>query len=184
MNFVFPFLLLALPILIGGQADVCKNFCATYLYQDVNIGKKTGRMYFQRMTWDDAQATCARDRGSLLKVHNAMENAAVHRHLKVDMWDMDSHFKIHNRTMQAYVWLGGSDRGHEGRFKWYPEAEDFGFAAWSGPENGDYQQPDNYEDEEHCVEISGVNQNTLYWNDAPCWEKKRFLCEYPKRSLE
>lgn len=185
MNILFAILVVVgLPLLIAGQADVCKNFCATYLYRDVKIVDKATRFYYQRMTWDDAQVTCGKDKGALLKIRNAMENGAVHRELKSDMWDMNSHFKINNRTMQGYVWLGGSDRGHEGAFKWYPEGEDFGFTAWSGEANGDYQQPDNFENEEHCVEISGVNQQTMYWNDAPCWEKKRFFCEYPKRSLE
>lgn len=95
------------------------------------------------------------------------------------MWDIKSHSKV-NRTMQGYLWLGGSDRGHEGQFKWYPEGENFGYSAWSGVANDDFQQPDNYQGEENCVEISQVNRYAIYWNDAPCWEKKRFICEYSK----
>lgn len=183
LRFAFFVTLLWFPVLIQGQAEICANFCATYLYREVKIADKRCRFYFERQTWDEAQKTCGEEKGSMLVVRNSVENSELHKILKADMWDKGSHSKINNRTMQAYVWLAGSDRGHEGSFKWYPTEEPFEYTAWSGPANGDWAQPDNYENEEHCVEISGVNAHSAYWNDAPCWEKKRFICEYPMRRV-
>lgn len=182
-KFVAVVFLVACLELVLGQAEICTNYCKTFLYRDVKIAEKRCRFYFERQTWADALKTCDLDKGTLIKIRSHEENQELHKILKDDIWDKGSHEKINNRTMQGYIWLGGSDQEHEGMFKWYPEKEDFRFTAWSGPNNGDWAQPDNYENEEHCVEVASVSSKTLYWNDAPCWEKKRFICEYPLRTV-
>ncbi|CAC5391768.1 unnamed protein product [Mytilus coruscus] len=66
-------------------------------------------------------------------------------------------------------WLGGTDIEKEGDWIWSTSQTDIIFNDWS------VGQPSNSKGEEHCLQMK-LRYN-LKWNDDPCTEGKRFICE-------
>ncbi|XP_050097498.1 chymotrypsin-C-like isoform X2 [Anopheles aquasalis] len=71
-------------------------------------------------------------------------------------------------------WIGGTDLGYEGIFTWITTNQLVGYGT--GYLNFSPHQPDNYDDNEHCLEIG--RWGGVAWNDAVCDTKQKFICEY------
>ncbi|XP_058462455.1 perlucin-like [Malaya genurostris] len=70
--------------------------------------------------------------------------------------------------------IAGTDLGNEGQFVWIPTGMPVGFLT--GFLNYSSGQPDNFQGNEHCLEIG--RWGGVAWNDIPCDLKQRYICEY------
>ncbi|XP_063417275.1 galactose-specific lectin nattectin-like [Mytilus trossulus] len=117
--------------------------------------KNENKCYFysdELKPWTDAKISCEADEGMLVEVDSKCEN---------DFIKMSA-------SMPRY-WLGGTDQQKEGVWIWSHSQNVITFSDWAK------RQPDNYKGREHCLEL--WNNNGLYWNDCPCHELRRFVCE-------
>eukprot|EP00965_Chrysotila_dentata_P213512 6187659-Pleurochrysis_carterae.AAC.6 len=71
---------------------------------------------------------------------------------------------------QAKAWIGGNDIAHEGVFRW----EGGGVITY---ENWMKREPNNYNDNEHCIEIATGTEFGDGWNDQNCNKKQNFICQ-------
>jgi len=70
--------------------------------------------------------------------------------------------------MEDDVWIGANDRDTEDAFEW-ADGEPVTRFNWS------MGQPDNFQGQEHCVELRVIDQQ---WNDRPCGgDPQAYLCE-------
>jgi len=53
----------------------------------------------------------------------------------------------------------------------WADGSTFAFTRWSTGE------PNNDDDNEHCIELVGVQGNTPTWNDNDCTRSFEFVCE-------
>ena len=105
-------------------------------------------------SWDDAKAYCESLGGTLVCVGSAEENAFVQSLIPED----------------SGCWLGATDEGHEGDWRWV-DGSDFEYEDW---ERG---QPDNYEDRQHHMVVKQGGRWDDFWPrdaSADC-----FICEWP-----
>lgn len=174
------FIVSTLLVLVESQTEVCRTFCEANQYSQTTILRKRVRFYFVEKNWKEALAACQDHGGNLLKIQSAAENAAVYRFLKERAWGKEG---VHTGFSYPYVWLAGNDLDEEGTFRWKPNNELFDYTSWHGVEDNYFRQPDNNKGEEHCVELYKYDNRNIYWNDAPCWERKRYLCEFPTPEL-
>ncbi|XP_016139681.1 CD209 antigen-like protein E [Sinocyclocheilus grahami] len=108
-------------------------------------------------SWSDSRQYC-RDRGADLVIINTEEKQ---RHI--------------SSFIKERVWIGLSDTEIEGIMKWVDNSPlNQGF--WRKSE------PNNYGGNEDCIELNFKREETGWsplnsWNDVPCSEKKKGICE-------
>ena len=137
----------------------------TILLATITIVHGTSRFIAVNLSknWTDAQQYCQSTYGTSL--------ATI-------LSDYDNHEARYVSSKEGIssgdnLWIGLSDIDKEGTFIWEDgtgEYNDFYNHFSSG-------QPDNNEGNEHCVEIKSSKND--YWNDAPCFLKYSFICNYP-----
>lgn len=167
-------------VVVNGQTELCKSFCDANQYAETAIMKKRVRFYFVEKNWKEAFEACQDHGGNLLKIQSSEENQAVYKFLKERAWGRN---EVHTGFSYPYVWLAGNDLDEEGKFAWKPFNEKFEYTSWHGVADNWFKQPDNNKGEENCVELYKYDTHTIYWNDAPCWERKRYFCEFPNPEL-
>ncbi|MBN2528987.1 MAG: trypsin-like peptidase domain-containing protein [Deltaproteobacteria bacterium] len=105
-------------------------------------------------SWTDANADCANRGGHLVTIEDAAENSLV------------------NDIMQAQgtsrVWLGYTDEGHEGEWRWVT-GEPAAYTNWNSSE------PNNAGGNEHYAEMSLYSAR---WNDLPNTWTMPYICEF------
>ena len=82
--------------------------------------------------------------------------------------------KNHNELVSILLkdeihWIGIHDRFEENTWVYLSTNESVSFTNWHK------NQPDNYNNNEHCVEIGSGTQHL--WNDLVCESKHKFVCE-------
>ncbi|XP_042573193.1 CD209 antigen-like protein E [Cyprinus carpio] len=104
-------------------------------------------------SWSDSRQYC-RERGADLVIINTEEKQ---RHI--------------SSFIKERVWIGLSDRENEGIMKWVDNSPlKQGFWATG--------QPDNYQERnEDCIELMPSDAVLENWDDRPCLENKRGICE-------
>jgi hypothetical protein len=103
-------------------------------------------------SWLAAQEACQEWGGDLVKLETAAEGAFVAARITTD------------------VWIGANDRDQEGDFEW-TDGDNVGAMVFDWSDT----QPDNFQDQEHCVEIRIIDRQ---WNDRPCTgDPQAYLCE-------
>jgi hypothetical protein len=75
--------------------------------------------------------------------------------------------KSHIFIGMSNVWMGLSDILKETKFLQLSDAHKIKFANWAKG------QPDNYKNNEDCIEWMGSGK----WNDINCDDKNAFVCE-------
>ncbi|XP_048051984.1 CD209 antigen-like protein C [Megalobrama amblycephala] len=119
--------------------------------------RKTSKQVFffishESKSWSESRQYC-RDRGADLVITNTEEKQ-----------------RFISSIVKESVWIGLSDIETEGRMKWVDNSTlNRGF--WS---NG---QPDDYNGNEDCVELNPTQDPGNNWNDVPCSDKRKGICE-------
>ena len=113
--------------------------------------------------WLQAWHECARRNAELVTIDSKEKNDVIIELVQLNVG------KSHN------LWLGGNDElsvrlNQERPFVWSATGRRFTFTYWSD------NNPDNYNNQEHCVHI--WDYSPLYqWNDAACNIEMGFICE-------
>ncbi|XP_065454484.1 C-type lectin domain family 4 member F-like isoform X2 [Chrysemys picta bellii] len=117
--------------------------------------------YFSKGTksWDEAERFCVSQDSHLTSVSSQAEQEF-----------------LSNETKGEYHWIGLTDRGTEGRWRWVDGTEyradtSRGFWVWNQPDNWDQ----GIGGSEDCVHIHPLNRNL--WNDVNCTEPSRWICK-------
>ncbi|XP_056621888.1 CD209 antigen-like protein C isoform X2 [Triplophysa dalaica] len=105
-----------------------------------------------KKTWTESRQFC-RDRGGDLVVINSVEEQRY----------ISSVFK-------EGVWIGLSDIDNEGVMKWVDNSA-LTKQFWVQGE------PNDDRGKEDCVELNPKKPNEKNWNDIPCSEKRKWICE-------
>ena len=71
------------------------------------------------------------------------------------------------------MWIGGTDKDDEDKWKWSPSGTELSYTNWNPGE------PSNARYIEHClvVQFSSVQSYNGKWNDAPCSLKLKYVCQ-------
>ncbi|XP_032868215.1 C-type lectin domain family 17, member A-like [Amblyraja radiata] len=103
-------------------------------------------------TWVEAQRICASADAHLVVINNAEEQSFLKKRFNVGRW------------------IGLSDSASEGDWRWV-DGTDYQSTVtfW------DKGEPNDANNGEDCGEINGVGQ----WNDQPCENKQKWICEKP-----
>lgn len=122
----------------------CPNDCKYYK------GHKF-RLFTTPTTWAEAEAACKARGGHLATSTSADKNAF-----------------LTNMAGSTRVWLGGTDEGTEGTWRWIT-GEEWGYTSWGAG------QPDNAGGAEHYLEL---NYGTIgKWNDISATANLSYICE-------
>lgn len=100
------------------------------------------------MSWDEAAAVCEALGGRLACVTSAEENDFVCRQFAAD----------------RFCWLGGTDAGHEGDWRWV-SGEPWGYTSWAEGEPGNWDVAEHYL---HTGQDAWNNTSSFFlrWNDT------------------
>uniref|UniRef100_A0AAY5ECJ7 C-type lectin domain-containing protein n=1 Tax=Electrophorus electricus TaxID=8005 RepID=A0AAY5ECJ7_ELEEL len=111
-------------------------------------------------TWQAAEDFCVSQNGHLvISIHSADEEIFMADYL---------------RDIAHHVWIGLSDRLHEGKFAWTDGTSPVLFTNWA-------EKEPNNNDGQHCVSMTHNHLVTGLWNDENCGEKRGWVC-YTKKS--
>jgi len=139
----------AIPSSSGGGSKDCGLAAA---------GSKVIKVFREKMNWNNARSFCRES-----KVFGVSGDLAVDD-------DSETHRILY--SMGDEIWIGGSDRYSEGRWKWVTgKSIDVNDAKWAPgePNNNDADGGQN------CLQANWVEDQ---WDDVHCNEKKDFACEY------
>ena len=114
----------------------------------------------RKMSFGDADATCASMGGSLASIRTAEEQAAAKAVVAAQQVPP-------NQWAQRSVWVGLTREGRSG-FEWIDGAGT-AYTNWGGSE------PNNYGGNEQCGVMIDIYQ--WAWADYPCAQQQAFLCE-------
>ena len=113
-----------------------------------------------RKSWANAELFCKDQDGHLASV----TNQRIHDYMKT---------KVNADDFDAFFWVGGTDREHEGNWSW-TDGSAWQFTRWA---TWPRKQPDNWEGED-CLFIHDRGQENG-WNDQECSDELRFVCSRP-----
>ena len=105
-------------------------------------------------SWSEARSWCKNNDSDsdLVSIHSPLEN------------DQAWHVMKENGVN---VWIGFSDRAHEGEWLWMGESSGYSYKHW------DKNEPDGGT-EENCAFMS---IETGAWRDTNCLDKHSFMCK-------
>nr|XP_053653938.1 perlucin-like isoform X2 [Cherax quadricarinatus] len=133
------------------QSSCLEETCCPYPYQ--RVLDECFYLSTEKLSWSHARQYCHGMKGTLA--------------MPINVYALESF--VHDKGGSVFVWLGATDEGQEGEWKWLNgrpiKSED-----WSG------SQPDNYDGNEHCMDLRPEWHPPL--NDARCSNKQRFACQY------
>ncbi|VDI53499.1 C-type lectin superfamily 17 member A [Mytilus galloprovincialis] len=105
--------------------------------------------------WIGAQSRCRKLGGSLTDIETNNELNFLNHEVR-------SRFRVY--------WIGGTDNGTEGKFRWEPSGQPFTVTNWSPGE------PNNAGNNEDCVYYNRQNGRNK-WNDDNCNSIFSYICE-------
>ena len=112
------------------------------------------KSFNSKKSWKDAEIFCQNLGGHLPSIHNISENDFL--------TDLNP----------GWFWLGGTDQGQEGVWRW-TDGSAFTFQYWNTGE------PNNDGSGEHCAHKQGDNDK---WNDYVCtYPTLTFVCQKSKK---
>ncbi|XP_069970944.1 macrophage mannose receptor 1 [Penaeus vannamei] len=124
---------------------------------------------FAQESHSGARQVCHSASGELLAITTPSQFVEVVNHIYAYGYD-GRHF-----------WLDGSDAQAEG--SWVTSSGEpvpRGTPFWAAFQ--DFQEPNNSEGNEHCLEIGA--QEYYYMNDVPCSKENNFICQYKNQKQE
>jgi len=106
----------------------------------------------EKLNWFSASKICEVNLGNLATITN----------LRTQNYLQD---RFGSRSSSKFMWIGASDHGRQGNWKWI-NGESFGFTNWaSGSPTG-----------ENCLQFNCKSKGA--WMDEDCRDEKPFLCEF------
>ena len=69
------------------------------------------------------------------------------------------------------MWIGINDKANEGVFRYESSGQTLTYSNWNPNE------PNNWENREHCGELYVGHSTAGKWNDGDCSQKIAFACE-------
>lgn len=113
----------------------------------------------ETVTWYEATKKCKSIGGMLAEIRDLQS---------LDYFNTFVAPPFVNGVTTSYPWLGGTDEGHEGIWKWATSGEEVTVSDWR---------------EESAEPNGGQNENCLHiygregWNDVPCDREYGFICQ-------
>lgn len=132
-------------VYFGADAEACGIGWKRY-------GASCYKIKTARKTWVQAVSDCESEGASLVKVCNKGELEFIY-YAFVRPLDTGSAWIGLSLTNGSFHWLDGS---------------------WPQYKNWNWGEPNNYNGDEHCVEVYVKNGK---WNDVPCLLYRPFVCE-------
>ncbi|XP_034267487.2 C-type lectin Cal-like [Pantherophis guttatus] len=117
--------------------------------------------YFdQKLTWHEAEIECqSYGRGAhLASILTKAETLLVAEHVSTYQREFSN------------VWIGLHDVRQTGKWRWADEST-YNYKSWMN------YQPDNYDKNEHCVELRRSTGFKL-WNDIQCNTRNAYICKH------
>ncbi|KAF7273840.1 hypothetical protein GWI33_013471 [Rhynchophorus ferrugineus] len=114
-----------------------------------------------RMGFHNAFITCRQYGFEPAEIHTVEEHIMVEKLLKHEKAGLEHGFWIFATNLddkKSYYWL------NSGRRLFYS--------------NFSKGQPDNFKDNENCVQVFHISPGHFAWNDLPCTSQIRFLCQH------
>ncbi|XP_061400978.1 lectin subunit alpha-like [Musca vetustissima] len=129
-------------------------------------GIQGGEFYIeinQKYNWFQASHECARKGLRLVEIPDAVKNAELISALRTYIGNAKD------------FWIGANDEYNTANdlqrpFYWSSSGERVTFSNWA------INQPDNLENNEHCVQLWSIAVN-FEWNDIACTNEMGFICE-------
>jgi len=145
---------------IGGGCQSCVEEHRCQGWQRLSSqGSHCYRLFQEKKTWVEAEQHCNDQGGHLADVTNQ---------------------EIHNYINGKYrqVWVGGTDEGTEGRWRW-SDCSTWGFEQWSDGELfvGPFKQPNNGGrfPPNNCLQLRYYPLDDK-WHDQKCSDQQQFVC--------
>ena len=117
------------------------------------------------LAWSTAEEACVAAGGHLASIHTEAERALV--------WSSFG---------ETYLWLGGTDEGSEGVFRW-TSSEPWITTPWGVFDANNVMQPDNSGGVEHCLDLlhrilrAPGSTDVGFVNDEDCTAPHAYVCE-------
>ncbi|XP_013098458.1 lectin subunit alpha [Stomoxys calcitrans] len=115
-----------------------------------------------KYNWFGSLTECTRMNMSIITVDSAEKTKDLNDVINTNFKDVE----------KPLLYIGGSDMADNGKYVWHSTGNEFVYTNWA-----EYE-PNNFEDDEHCVHIGLYNDGT--WNDVKCSLKLGFICEVNK----
>lgn len=129
-------------------------------------------MVYQEANWWQAREDCEKRGMKLLTPTFKQDNDELKDFLNNRIWERGPILD----NIYWYLWTSGNDLGVEGQWRWNTTGDPFNYTTWlAGEPNG--------ETVENCMELRMVTYNSILWNDANCYYKKRYICENDDNGL-
>ncbi|XP_020668400.3 C-type lectin BpLec [Pogona vitticeps] len=138
---------------LGAEADTCAR---EWLQNQGNC-----YAYFDHpLSWQEAEIECqSYGRGAhLASVLTKAETLLVAEHIST------------YQQQPSNVWIGLHDVRQTRKWRWADEST-YNYKAWMK------DQPDNYRQNEHCVELR-FSTGFTQWNDAECKKQNAYICKH------
>ena len=119
------------------------------------------------LNYDDAIKNCNNKNGKLFEPKSLGTNKNVYEEAVAsfgDLLNIDEYGYFANR-----IWIGINDIANEDNFEYDNSGDSISIDSW------DTGQPDNYGNNEDCVEFAYYNKDK--WNDADCSKTSLSICE-------
>ena len=110
-------------------------------------------------SWHKSKLHCKSKNGHLA----AVTNLEIHNFLMK---------KVDEDDRRTWFWIGGSDKGEEGNWKW-TDGSVWNFTNWA---DQPYKQPNSAN--EDCLQIHNRYFARNGWNDQNCNHQYRFICSW------
>lgn len=171
---------------------------------------KNYEIIMQKMSWKDAAAYAVQNNGYLVQIDSKEEQDAIYEAI-INSGIPTNYQIVFDGGGVSYIWIGATDYRQEGKWIWDGDDDGNGinfwngeglagsgngskvgdsFVNWGGASKGSYNEPDNFNGNQHCaaIALSGwpANISSLgiagEWNDINMNNQLYFIVEYDNSS--
>jgi len=188
-------------LLLAGQCTYAANYSFTYNGRKYEIVK-------EKKTWADAAMYAYRKNGHLVEINDQGEQLAVYDAIKKSGIST-TYTEARDGGDVAYIWIGATDKNHEGQWVWDGANTGHGqnfwngegmhgkrngvavnnaYENWGGTSVGKPNEPDNSQGKQNAAAIglapwpknSGSLGQAGEWNDINEYNQLYFIIEFDK----